>query len=200
MYRTQTAAESPIPMQDFDSHTQVRALRKVLESIIEPRRRQILAKTIEHADAEGNGRYPELIATCSKKHQSYRYWGSGDSSLVPQTPQSYAELEAYYKGVIDSKTWMIHHELDKVIVGNHEVVMDGVIHQLYPSALIEPLFRFKPDPAYRAYQLTKRLIITFMFDEDGLSCGEHAYSDGPITTKDLTPVEDRYLPDLFKAA
>jgi threonine dehydrogenase-like Zn-dependent dehydrogenase len=54
--------------------------------------------------------------------------------------------------------------------------------------------------SYRAYQLTKRLIITFMFDADGLSCGEHAYSDGPITAKDLTPVEDQYLPDLFKVA
>jgi hypothetical protein len=62
------------------------------------------------------------------------------------------------------------------------------------------LFRFEPNQDYRAYQLTKRLIITFMFDEDGLSCGEHAYSDGPITAKDLTPVEDRYLPDLFAAA
>jgi hypothetical protein len=200
MYRTEAAAESPIPMQDFDSHTQVKVLRKVLESITDPRRRLILARTIEHADAEGNGRYPELIATCSKQRQSYRYWGSGDSSLVPKTPQTYAELEVYYKGVIDSKTWMIHHELDKVIVGDDEVVMDGVIHQLYPTALIEPLFRFEPNQDYRAYQLTKRLIITFMFDNDGLSCGEHAYSDGPITAKDLTPVEDRYLPDLFKAA
>src|SRR5258706_583462 len=59
--------------------------------------------------------------------------------------------------------------------------------------------RFAPHPSYRAYQLTKRLIIIFFFDEDGLSCGEHAYSDGLITAKDFTPVEDQYLPDLFKA-
>jgi len=67
-------------MPDFGSHTQVRILRKVLESNTDPRRRLILARAIEHADAEGNGRYPELIATCSKRRQSYRYWGSGDSS------------------------------------------------------------------------------------------------------------------------
>ena len=198
MYLKETYPEIPVPMKDFNTHVQVRVMRKVLETVTDPRRRQILITTIEHADAEGSGRYEDLIATCSKKHQSYRYWGSGDSS-DHKTPQSYAELEVYYKGLIDSKIWMIHHDLDKVVVGDDEVVMDGVLHQLFPAALIEPYFRFKPDLSYRAYQLTKRLIITFFFDEDGLSCGEHAYSDGLITAKDFTPVTDQYLPDLFKA-
>jgi hypothetical protein len=200
MYLQETIPARPIPMRDFDSHIQVKVMRKVLESITDPRRRQILAKTIEHADAEGNGRYLGLIGTCSKKHQSYLYWGSGNSSSAPKTPQNYPDLEVYYKDMIDSKAWMIHHELDKVIVGDDEVVMDGVLHQLFPTALAELLFQFKPDKSYRAYQLTKRLIITFIFDADGLSCGEHSYSDGPITATDLTPVEDQYLPDLFKAA
>jgi hypothetical protein len=185
-------------MQDFDTHIQLKSLRKVLETLTDPRRRQILTETIKHAEAEGSGRYEALMATCSKKHQSYRFWGSGSSS-AHETPQSYAQLEVYYKGLIDSKIWMIHHDLDKVVVGDDEVVMDGVLHQLFPTALIEPYFRFAPDLSYRAYQLTKRLIITFFFDEDGLSCGEHAYSDGLITPKDFTPVADQYLPDLFKA-
>jgi len=198
MYLAKPYEEIPVPMQDFDTHIGVQSLRKVLETVTDPRRRQILTETIKHADAEGSGRYEALMATCSKKHQSYRFWGSGNSS-AHETPQSYAQLEVYYKGLVDAKIWMIHHDLDKVVVGDDEVVMDGVLHQLFPTALIEPYFQFEPDPSYRAYQLTKRLIIIFFFDEDGLSCGEHAYSDGLITAKDFTPVEDQYLPHLFKA-
>jgi hypothetical protein len=199
MHLKQTIEEKPIAMQDFDPQVQVKTLRKVRDSITDPRRRQILDNLIEHAAVEGGGRYHELMASCSRKRQSYEQWGIGGPAAA-QAPQSYAELEVYYKAVIDSKIWMLHYDLDKVVVGDDEVLMDGVLHQLYPAYLIEPMFQFKPDPRYRAYQMTKRLGIVFTFDEDGLSSGEHSYANGPITAKDLTPVEDRYLPDLFKAA
>ena len=96
MYLAKPYPEIPVPMQDFDTRIQVKCLRKVLETITDPRRRQILITTIEHADAEGSGRYEALIATCSKKHQSYLYWGSGNSS-AHETPQSFAALEVYYR-------------------------------------------------------------------------------------------------------
>jgi hypothetical protein len=200
MHLKQTIEEKPIAMQDFDPHAQVNTLRKVLESITDPRRRQILGNLIEHATVEGGGRYHELMASCSRKRQSYNQWGISDGAAVVKAPQSYAELEIYYKSVIDSKIWMLHYDLDKVIVGDDEVLLDGVLHQLYPTNFMEPLFQFKADPRYRAYQMTKRLSIVFTFDEDGLSSGEHSYANGPITAKDLTPVEDQYLPELFKAA
>ncbi|MGO9444252.1 MAG: hypothetical protein ACLPXB_05660 [Thiobacillaceae bacterium] len=45
MYAKQTYEEKPIPMKDFDPQARVKVLRKVLESIAEPRRRNILTTT-----------------------------------------------------------------------------------------------------------------------------------------------------------
>lgn len=199
MYR-QPFAEKPLDMAHFDSMAQCKAMRRELDRLTDPRRRKILSNMIEHAEAEGQGRYDDLMASCSKKSQSYVFWGSGNNSITDYLPQSYEQLLGHYKGLMDSKTWMLHYELDKIIVGDDEILIDGVLHQLYPTALIEPLFGIAVDPKYRAYQMTKRLATLFLFDEDGVGCGEHAYANGPTKPEDLTPVEDRYLPDLFKAA
>ena len=199
MHRT-PYEEKPLDMANFDSMAQCKAMRAELENLTDPRRRKILTNMIEHAEAEGRGEYDELMASCSRKRQSYVFWGSGDNSITSYLPQSYEQLLGHYKGLMDSRTWMLHYDLDKIIVGDDEVLIDGVLHQLYPTELIEPLFGIKVDNKYRAYQMTKRLATLFLFDEDGMGCGEHAYANGPTKASDLTPVEDKYLPDLFKAA
>lgn len=189
--------ERPVPMQDFDGLHHVKVMKEVLDTLTEPRRRQIMRNMIEHVITECSGHYAELMATCSRKRQSYYSWGRGDP-LPGSDPQSYEELEAYYRDLVDSRAWMAHGELDKVIVGDDEIVLDGVLHQLVPTEMVEPLFGVTVDPAYRAYQMTKRMCIIFMFDEDGRSCGEHAYGNGPTSARDLTPVDDQYLPDMFR--
>lgn len=190
--------EKPIYMCDFDNTHHLKRMREELGRITEPRRRQILINMIEHAEAEGQGFYDDLMATCSRKQQSYFYWGSGARDASSYLPQSYVELEHYYKNLMDSKTWMLHYELDKIVVGDDAILVDGVLHQLYPTALIEPLFGISVNPEYRAYQMTKRLATSFLFDEDGKGCGEHAYNNGPIVANDFTPVDDCYLPGIFK--
>ena len=198
MYLTQPYEVRPIPMAQFDTTAQLTVLRQVLASIKEPRRRLILQNVIDHADAEAGGRYADLMATCSRKRQSYLF--SRDMGLL-KLPTSYAELETYYADIIASRTWMLHYELDKVVVGDDEVVLDGVMHQLYPTDLLAQLYpALALDPRHRAYQLTLRLCVMFLFDEDGLSAGEHAYGRGDISQDSFSPVEDRYLPDLFKPA
>ena len=68
--------------------------------------------------------------------------------------------------------------------------VDGVIHQLYPGrVLVERGLQLDPKTVY---QLTARVGVFFMFDEDSLGCGEHA--DAPVIT------EEHYItvaPDLF---
>jgi hypothetical protein len=187
--------EIPVPMERFDPTIHVKVLKQVLETIKEPHRRKILTNVIEHAAAEGDGRYEDLMATCSKRSQSYLSWGSGEQPRV----NSYADLEVYYGSLIAAKVWMIHYDMDKVIVGDDAVMMDGVLHQLYPTELVPVAFKFELDPAYRAYQMTKRISVIFIFDEDGISCGEHAYANGPFVPQNFTPVEDQYLPSLFTA-
>ncbi len=148
--------------------------------------------------AQRSGRFADLMATCSKKRQSYVF--SGDPNRPQIQVSNHAELETYYRGLIDSRTWMLHYDLDKVTVGDDEIVLDGVLHQLYPTELVNRAFPFQLDPGYRAYQLTKRLCVIFLFDEEGLSAGEQAYSRGPIGPENFTPVEDEHLPALFRAA
>ena len=190
--------EKPIPMQDFDGQHYVKLLNEVLGTLTDPRRRLIMQSMIEHLLTEHGGRYAELMEICSQKTQSYQAWGLG-AGLSGAGPQSYEELAAYYWDVVDSKAWMVHGELDKVIVGDDEIVLDGVLHQLVPTEMVEPLFGVTVDPAYRAYQMTKRLCIIFLFDEDGRTCGEHVYGNGPTTARDLTPVDDQSLPGLLRS-
>jgi hypothetical protein len=54
--------EIPVPMETFDPTIHVKVLRRVLESIREPHRRKILTNVIDHAAAEGDGRYEDLMA------------------------------------------------------------------------------------------------------------------------------------------
>lgn len=47
------------------------------------------------------------------------------------------------------------------------------------------------------HQLTKRTALTFVFDEDGLGAGEHAYADGPTTLEDFVEVARNEVPAAF---
>ncbi len=200
MYRTQAYEEKPIDMKDFDQWAQVNTLRQVRETIKDERRRKILDNAIEHAIAEATGNYEALMASCSRKRQSYMFWGAEPGSLQHPVKSSYEELEKFYGGVIASGAWRIHFDVDKVVVGDDEIVMDGVMHQLYPAALINAMMPFKVDPKHSAYQMTKRMAVTFMFDEDGISCGEHSYTNGPLVAGDFSPISEEYASKIFNAA
>lgn len=89
--------------------------------------------------------------------------------------------------------------MEKLCIGRDTLALDGIVHQLYPGALIEPLFGFAPDDPASVYQLSKRTCIWFVFDEDGKGCGEHAYSNGPTTPADLVPVAPELVPRLSTA-
>jgi hypothetical protein len=71
------------------------------------------------------------------------------------------------------------------------------VHQLYPGALLEPLYGFAVDDPAGVYQLTKRTSLAFVFDEEGLGCGEHAFSNGPTTPANLSPVPRELVPAAF---
>lgn len=200
MHRIDSFDEKPIDMKDFDPMAQVNTLKKVQETIKDERRRKILDNAINHAIAEASGNYEALMASCSRKRQSYMFWGATPGSLQHPVKSSYEELEKFYGGIIASGAWRIHFDVDKVVVGDDEIVMDGVMHQLYPTEILNAMMPFKVDSSHRAYQMTKRMAVTFMFDEDGISCGEHSYTNGPVVPGDFTPIPDSYALKIFNAA
>ena len=153
---------------------------------------QILQNFIDHAQAEASGDYEGLMATCSQKEQSYATYGSRFGA-----PQSYAELETHYHGLIQSNIYIIHFEVEKLVVGEDALAVEGLVHQLYPGALLGPLFGIAVDDAEAVYQVTKRTCVFFTFDEEGMGTGEQAYSDGPLTEDDIVKLAADEVPELF---
>ena len=182
----------PIPMSEFDPMAAVKVARQHLETIKEPRRRQVLENFIEHAEAEGSGDYERLMASCSKRRQQYATYGSTFGA-----PQSYAELEVHYKQLIASNVYLIHFELEKLAVGDDVVFLEGIVHQLCSAEVLKPMFDVEVDDQGAVYQLSKRVALTFVFDEDGLGAGEHSYSDGPTTRANLVKVAPEEVPEAF---
>jgi hypothetical protein len=194
MYLGRVIEKRPIPMKDFDTMAVVKVARDELEKIREPHRRKILENFIEHAEAESSGDYAALMASCSRKRQVYATHGSEFPA-----PQSYDELEKHYYNLIAMNIHVIHFEAEKLIVGDDAVVIEGLVHQLYPGKLIEPIFGVAVDDPEAVYLATKRALVTFVFDEDGKGAGEHAWSDGPLTADDLTRVALDEVPAAFFA-
>lgn len=194
MYIGHVLDDRPIAMRDFDTLAVAKVARRHLESIHEPRRRQILRNFIEHAEAEGRGDYDALMASCSRKQQVYAVHGSDFPA-----PQSYAELERHYFNLIALNLYVIHFEVEKLVVGTDVVFVEGLVHQLYPGALIEPIFGFEVDDPGAVHQLTKRTALTFVFDDEGKGAGEHAISAGPTTAADFVAVAEDEVPAIFHA-
>jgi hypothetical protein len=179
-------------MEQFDPMALPKLARRHLETIREPRRRQILENFIEHAEAEATGDYEALMASCSKKRQQYAVYGAEFAQ-----PQSYPELEQHYRGLIEANLYLIHFETEKLVVGDDVIFIEGIVHQLYPGSLIEPLYGIEIGEPDAVYQLTKRTALTFVFDEDGKGAGEHAYSVGPTVADDLSVVPTDQVPAAF---
>ena len=192
MYIGRILESKPLPMEKFDPMHVAKVATKHLESIEEPRRRQILQNFIDHAAAEATGDYDALMASCSRKKQEYATFGSSFAA-----PQSFEELEAHYRGLIEANIYLIHLEVEKLVVGTDVVLVEGIVHQLYPGELIKPIHGIEVEDESAVYQLTKRTSITFVFDEDGLGAGEQAYSDGPTTAADLTKLDPSEVPEQF---
>jgi len=192
MYVGHILESKPLPMAQFDTMNVVKVARKHLESIREPRRRQILENFIEHAAAEARGDYEALMASCSRNQQQYAIYGSDFGA-----PQSYAELEVHYRGLIQANLYLIHFDVEKLVVGDDVVFLEGIVHQVYPGNLIKPLFGVDVRDEASVYQLTKRTALTFVFDKDGLGAGEHAYADGPATAADFVEIAPNDVPAAF---
>ncbi|MBJ22071.1 MAG: hypothetical protein GY910_27885 [bacterium] len=192
MYVGQILENKPIDMERFDTMAVVEVAQRHLETIKEPRRRQILQNFIDHARTEASGDYEGLMATCSRKEQHYASYGSRFGA-----PQSYAELEVHYRGLIESNIYVIHFEAEKLVVGDDALVVEGLVHQLYPGNLIEPIYGIAVDDPDAVYLATKRTCVFFVFDEDGMGAGEHSYSDGPLTADDLVKLAPDEVPERF---
>lgn len=187
------AEEKPLSMSDFN-HRAGYEFAKPLRGTFElQRRNEIFENYLAHVDAESKGDYDALMASCSKTSQSYATYFSpyGEQTGMPQ---SYKELEGFYRNLVESNTYLIHREVDKLVIGDDELFVDGVIHQLYPGhVLVDRGLELDPKTVY---QLTVRVAVYFLFDDEGLGAGEHGYVP-VIDESHYTPVDRDQVPEVF---
>jgi len=193
MHLKRMAECRPLDMRRFDPRAGYDFAAPLRGTFGSDRRNAIFDNYVAHVDMEGRGNYAGLMATCSKKSQSYAAYFS-PAGPTTGLPQSYAELERYYHDLVASNTYLIHREVDKLVVGDDELLVDGILHQLYPGAVLAKR-GFKLDPK-RVYQLTARVAVVFLFDEDGLGAGEHAYAPA-IDERHYSEVDPTLVPDAF---
>tara|TARA_B110000444_G_C18839572_1_gene598035 strand:- start:2596 stop:3213 length:618 start_codon:yes stop_codon:yes gene_type:complete len=187
--------EKAISMSNWNQMNVADRATELLIKVKEPRRRQILENFIEHATAECVGDYKRLMASCSKKRQRYEVYGRDiDRSTLPQ---SYKALEKHYHKLIEQNLYNIHTELESLSVGEDSLVLDTITHQLLSGANVLRILGIDMKDSLGVYMVSRRLCIIFIFDEDGLGCGEHAYCCGPATKKHLTKLSPEQVPESF---
>lgn len=196
MYVGRILEEKHIEMEDFDQLSIGKAARAELEKIKEPHRRKILENFIEHAEAETTGDYEALIASCSSKRQQYAVYGCSQFQKDIQ-PQDVEGMKEFYHMLVASNVYIIHADIEKLIVGDDSIYVEFIIHQLYPGEIIPAAFGFEFGEEGEVYQLTQRVATVFVFDEDGKGCGEHSWTDGETRPDQLRKEDPRKVPEQF---
>ena len=193
MYTENRVSEDFIDMAEFDPTTMARAANEELARITEPHRRKILINFRDHALAEAMGDYDALMGTCSKKRQRYEIYADVDNEFARHQPQSYEELVPHYRALIDANMYLIHGEPDKLIVGDDAIMAEMVQHMVVPGAIAKHAFGVDEAQEEGVYLFTTRLGVIFIFDEDGMGCGEHAFG-GKTSIADMRLLSEDEIP------
>jgi hypothetical protein len=196
MYFGEMLEEKPLDMRQFDPMSIVKEAQEYLRTLTDERQRLVTQNFIDHARAEATGDYDALMATCSTRRQSYTAWGAG-ADYSAHLPQDYQSLAQHYQGLIAANIYLIHLEVEKLFAGQDELVVEGIVHQLHSGEMLAAVHGIDMEDPQGVYQLTKRTCIFFVFDEDGLGAGEHAYSNGPATRDSVEKVPTELVPPAF---
>jgi len=194
-----THIAAPIDMAKFEPTRAARVANEHLKTITDPRRRKLLINFRDHALAECMGDYDALMATCSQKRQSYVVHSPTSNEFSQHQPQSYEELLPHYKALIDLNMYVIHTEIKKLTVGDDELFIDVSHHQIIPGEMAVNVYSIPEADPNAVYEMYARLWVVFIFDEDGMGAGEHAYS-GVTSIDNLRRLEDHEIPAQYKSS
>lgn len=183
-------------MRNFQPLGFVEQARKHLATLTDPRQRLVCQNFIDHAEAEMTGDYAALMASCSRKRQCYYSYGT-EANI--ELPQSYEALELHYWNLIAHNFHVLQLDMEKLTVGHDTLCVEGVLHQLYPGAMVTQIFGVPVEQPEGVYQYTSRVAIFFVFDEEGLGAGEHSYAGNQATVADFQLVPPAHVPPQFYA-
>ncbi len=166
--------------------------RKVEERLAaEPseRKRTILANVLAHMKAEAVPDLDGLMTTLAPNPQ-YHFWGpAGDSG-----PKGTDAVRAFYAAFASSGAHRLEYDVERLVVDDHCVVLEGVMRIIYPGRTLAAMGR--PVNDVDAWYLYEDRMITFWpYDDDGLLVGEDSYTVGVGFEKMRTLSVDE-IPDL----
>ena len=196
MYVGRILEEKHIDMKDFNTSAIADTAREYLKDIKDPQRQAVLQNFIDHAEGECMGDYDKLIASCSTKGQTYAVYGCHEFTKEMQ-PQSVEEMKDFYHAMVEANTYLIHGEIEKLIVDDHELYVELILHQLYPGEYLPIAFGMDFGEAGEVYQLTQRVATVFVFDDENKGCGEHSWTDGPTQPEWFRKEDPKTVPEQF---
>ncbi|WP_018178901.1 nuclear transport factor 2 family protein [Jongsikchunia kroppenstedtii] len=155
-------------------------LEERLATTTNPRHKQILEIVLEHAQAEAKPDLDGLMATLAP-NPDYHFWNDGHD-VGPKTTEG---VRAYYTAFVESKSNILEFDLDRLLVDDEGLMMEGYLRQIYPGAYAAQL-GFPIDDPDAAYFIEFRQLIVWPVDADGKIIGEDSYHSGPSRIEKLT--------------
>jgi len=116
----------------FDPEQTWVAVEKRLAGETDPRRRQLLTQVRDHMRSEVQGDFEALMNTLVDEPQ-YHLWGVGEET----GPKGRAEVEAFYRQMMESGGNRFHFEVTRIVVDDEAVVTEGQMRMCMPGSVLE---------------------------------------------------------------
>ena len=179
-------------MYKIDPRNNWRIAEKRLLTEKDPKTRANIEMFIKHAKAEAMAFAigpEELISTVSPK-ANYTVMDDPDG---PHSPTGKAEVEAYYKGLVESGMHRIEHNTTRFVADQERLITDGEIKIAFPPETLKT-YGVEVSGEHEFYMYYAHTLIIWEFDENGLVVAEDTYSAGdgfkdiesrPLTSADI---------------
>jgi SnoaL-like domain len=154
-----------------------------------PRKRALLENVLAHMKAEAVPDLEGLMVTLSAQ-PDYHFWGpTGDTG-----PKGTDAVRSFYTAFANSGAHRLEYDVQRIVVDDDCVVLEGVMRIIYPGATLAAMGRPVDDP--NGWYLYEDRMVTFWpYDADGLLVGEDSYTVG-VGFENMRKLAVDEIPDL----
>lgn len=152
------------------------------------RHRAVLEVVIEHMKGEAAPDLERVMGTLSAE-PDYHFW-MGGQDVGPKTTGG---VRTYYLNFMATNTNVLEFEIDRLVVDDDCLVIEGDMKQLYPGAQTAILGLEVDDPA-ADYLVVYRQCLLWPMDAGGKIIGEDSYFGG---VRSVTKVAREDLPQQY---
>tara|TARA_R110002073_G_scaffold238551_3_gene399592 strand:- start:2734 stop:3300 length:567 start_codon:yes stop_codon:yes gene_type:complete len=146
---------------------------KRLDTETDPICKRNLALVLAHMKAEATLDLEGLLATVAE-NAKYHFFGSENNAAF-SGPKGKANIEAFYKMIVETGLYRIEHDINRVVVDRCCVITEGNMHIAYPGSLLQAM-GYPVDDSDELYMYETQQLIVWPIDDAGLIAGEDSYS------------------------